>query len=217
MVLGERRTAPGGQPVWLIRAYWNPWATLIFLGPVLMALGGLISLSDRRLRLGVARVAGGAAGRRVSCWRALSGGSLAAALHRRRRRSRRAPGRSGPGGPRPQPLPPGPLPGLPERVHRRLRGRAGRRPAGHCPRAGEGRAQRRGDQALPHRSLRRIRAADAAVFPGNLALWGGPFLVVASGGAGGCSAAAEPRARSRAIGREKRRGSRPLSNGIDGA
>ena len=60
MVLGERRTAVGpqggpGTPVWLIRAYWNPWATMIFLGPVLMALGGLTSLSDRRLRLGVAR------------------------------------------------------------------------------------------------------------------------------------------------------------------
>ncbi len=60
MVLGERRTAisdRGGPPtpVWLIRAYWNPWATLIFLGPVLMALGGVTSLSDRRLRLGVAR------------------------------------------------------------------------------------------------------------------------------------------------------------------
>nr|MEA2798991.1 cytochrome c-type biosis protein CcmF [Phenylobacterium sp.] len=55
MVLGERREAAAGGPVWLVRAYWNPWATLIFLGPVIMGLGGLISLSDRRLRLGVAR------------------------------------------------------------------------------------------------------------------------------------------------------------------
>ncbi|THD59118.1 heme lyase CcmF/NrfE family subunit [Phenylobacterium sp.] len=61
MVLGERRTtAPdssgrGGMPVWLIRAYWNPWASLIFLGPVIMALGGIASLSDRRMRLGVGR------------------------------------------------------------------------------------------------------------------------------------------------------------------
>ena len=38
-----------------MRAYWNPWATLIFVGPAIMALGGLVSLSDRRLRLGVAR------------------------------------------------------------------------------------------------------------------------------------------------------------------
>ncbi|MBP8247317.1 MAG: heme lyase CcmF/NrfE family subunit [Phenylobacterium sp.] len=51
VVLGERR--PGD--VWLVRAYWNPWALLIFLGPGIMALGGLISLSDRRLRLAVGR------------------------------------------------------------------------------------------------------------------------------------------------------------------
>jgi cytochrome c-type biogenesis protein CcmF len=55
MVLGEKRMTTAGTPVWLIRGYWNPWATLIFLGPVLMALGGLTSLSDRRMRLGVAR------------------------------------------------------------------------------------------------------------------------------------------------------------------
>ena len=42
---------PDGRPGWLVRAYWNPWARFIFLGPVIMALGGLISLSDRRLRL----------------------------------------------------------------------------------------------------------------------------------------------------------------------
>jgi cytochrome c-type biogenesis protein CcmF len=55
MVLGERRAEASGAPVWLIRAYWNPWASLIFIGPVIMALGGLTSLSDRRMRLGVAR------------------------------------------------------------------------------------------------------------------------------------------------------------------
>ncbi len=54
VVLGERREGPAG-PVWLVRAYWNPWASLIFFGPGIMALGGFISLSDRRLRLGVAR------------------------------------------------------------------------------------------------------------------------------------------------------------------
>jgi cytochrome c-type biogenesis protein CcmF len=54
IVLGERRPAEGA-PVWLVRAYWNSWASLLFLGPAVMALGGLISLSDRRLRLGVAR------------------------------------------------------------------------------------------------------------------------------------------------------------------
>ena len=54
VVLGERRQA-GASPVWLVRAYLNPLAILIFLGPVIMALGGVVSLSDRRLRLGVGR------------------------------------------------------------------------------------------------------------------------------------------------------------------
>jgi len=54
VVLGERREA-SGQPVWLVRAYWNPWALLIFIGPGIMALGGVVSLSDRRLRLAAGR------------------------------------------------------------------------------------------------------------------------------------------------------------------
>jgi cytochrome c-type biogenesis protein CcmF len=36
-----------------IRAYDKPFVLLIWLGPVLMALGGLLSLSDRRLRIGI--------------------------------------------------------------------------------------------------------------------------------------------------------------------
>jgi cytochrome c-type biogenesis protein CcmF len=55
MVLGEPRTGAGGQPAWLIRAYWNPWVRLIWLGPLLMAFGGGVSLSDRRLRFGLPR------------------------------------------------------------------------------------------------------------------------------------------------------------------
>lgn len=54
VVLGERRDA-AGQSVWLVRGYWNPWALLIFIGPAIMALGGVISLSDRRLRLAAGR------------------------------------------------------------------------------------------------------------------------------------------------------------------
>jgi cytochrome c-type biogenesis protein CcmF len=53
VVLGERRAAADGGPVWLVRAYFNPWVRLIFLGPLLMALGGGLSLSDPRLRLAV--------------------------------------------------------------------------------------------------------------------------------------------------------------------
>jgi cytochrome c-type biogenesis protein CcmF len=55
VVLGERRAGPGGAPVWLVRSFFNPWVRFIFLGPLLMALGGAVSLSDRRLRLGVPR------------------------------------------------------------------------------------------------------------------------------------------------------------------
>ena len=50
--------APPGAPAWLVRAYVNPWVRLIFLGPLLMAIGGLVSLSDRRVRLGVGRRTG---------------------------------------------------------------------------------------------------------------------------------------------------------------
>ena len=59
VVFGERRE--GAKPTWLIRAYWNPFARLIFLGPLIMALGGALSLSDRRLRLVAGRKAVAAA------------------------------------------------------------------------------------------------------------------------------------------------------------
>jgi cytochrome c-type biogenesis protein CcmF len=54
VVVGERRVAGQGS-AWLVRAFINPWIRLVFLGPLLMALGGVFSLSDRRLRLAVGR------------------------------------------------------------------------------------------------------------------------------------------------------------------
>ena len=39
------------------RIYWKPLVTLIWLGAVVMALGGALSLSDRRLRIGAPRPA----------------------------------------------------------------------------------------------------------------------------------------------------------------
>jgi len=57
IVLGERRASPDGGPAWLVRGYFNPWVQLIFVGPLLMAIGGLVSLSDRRLRLAAGRKA----------------------------------------------------------------------------------------------------------------------------------------------------------------
>jgi cytochrome c-type biogenesis protein CcmF len=52
VVMGERTATDAGEPAWVVRLYWNPWARLIFIGPALMALGGLVSLLDRRLRVG---------------------------------------------------------------------------------------------------------------------------------------------------------------------
>ncbi len=51
LAIGE---TSGGDRVDL-RAYYKPYVLLIWLGPVLMAIGGLLSLSDRRLRVGVPR------------------------------------------------------------------------------------------------------------------------------------------------------------------
>jgi cytochrome c-type biogenesis protein CcmF len=45
----------GAQDAVSTRVYWKPLVLLIWLGPVLMALGGLLSLSDRRLRVGAPR------------------------------------------------------------------------------------------------------------------------------------------------------------------
>ena len=57
IVLSDPRPRPNGDTAHLVRAYWNPWARMIWLGPFLMALGGLISLSDRRLRFALPRAA----------------------------------------------------------------------------------------------------------------------------------------------------------------
>ncbi|MGE3719951.1 MAG: heme lyase CcmF/NrfE family subunit [Bauldia sp.] len=38
-----------------VRVYWKPLITLIWIGPLFMILGGLLSLSDRRLRVGAPR------------------------------------------------------------------------------------------------------------------------------------------------------------------
>src|SRR5262245_17366823 len=51
VVLGDEQRAGG----WVVRLYFNPLVRLIWLGAIVMALGGLLSLSDRRLRIGVPR------------------------------------------------------------------------------------------------------------------------------------------------------------------
>jgi cytochrome c-type biogenesis protein CcmF len=42
---------PDGQGGWVLRAYYNPLVPWIWFGAILAALGGLVSLSDRRMRL----------------------------------------------------------------------------------------------------------------------------------------------------------------------
>jgi cytochrome c-type biogenesis protein CcmF len=41
-----------GRMAWTVRLYWNPMVGLIFGGAFLMAFGGVVSLTDRRLRVG---------------------------------------------------------------------------------------------------------------------------------------------------------------------
>jgi cytochrome c-type biogenesis protein CcmF len=45
---------PDGTGGWTIRAYYKPLVPWIWIGAVVMAFGGLVSLSDRRWRVGVA-------------------------------------------------------------------------------------------------------------------------------------------------------------------
>jgi len=47
----------GGDGVIAVRIYHKPMVLLIWFGPVLMALGGMLSLSDRRLRVGAPKPA----------------------------------------------------------------------------------------------------------------------------------------------------------------
>jgi cytochrome c-type biogenesis protein CcmF len=49
VVLGD--PADGGKQ-WAVRSYVKPWANWIWLGALVMALGGLVSLTDRRYRVG---------------------------------------------------------------------------------------------------------------------------------------------------------------------
>ena len=49
IVLGDRQEDGG----WTVRSYIKPLANWIWIGTLMMAFGGLLSLSDRRLRIGV--------------------------------------------------------------------------------------------------------------------------------------------------------------------
>ena len=56
VVMAEPQMAEAGM-TWQVRFFYNPWVRLIFFGPLLMALGGALSLCDRRLRLGIVQKA----------------------------------------------------------------------------------------------------------------------------------------------------------------
>ena len=44
---------PNGTGAWAIRFYYHPFMPWVWIGALTMAFGGFISLSDRRLRVGV--------------------------------------------------------------------------------------------------------------------------------------------------------------------
>jgi cytochrome c-type biogenesis protein CcmF len=48
---------PDGKGGWAVRAYWKPLVPWIWIGAVIMAAGGVMSLSDRRWRVGAAQPA----------------------------------------------------------------------------------------------------------------------------------------------------------------
>jgi len=48
---------PDGKGGWAVRAYWKPLVPWIWIGAVIMAFGGVLSLSDRRWRVGAAEPA----------------------------------------------------------------------------------------------------------------------------------------------------------------
>ena len=54
--IDEPRVAPGAADgSWSVRLYYNPLVPWIWFGAVVMMLGGLVSVSDRRLRVGAPR------------------------------------------------------------------------------------------------------------------------------------------------------------------
>jgi cytochrome c-type biogenesis protein CcmF len=56
LVLGDRNA----DGAWAVRSYLKPLAAWIWLGALVMALGGVLSLTDRRFRIGAAARRAGA-------------------------------------------------------------------------------------------------------------------------------------------------------------
>jgi len=52
IALGDRQQEGDG---WVVRSYYKPMAVWIWLGPLIMGIGGVVSLTDRRYRVGAVR------------------------------------------------------------------------------------------------------------------------------------------------------------------
>ncbi|MBT3929267.1 MAG: hypothetical protein HOF34_00985, partial [Rhodospirillaceae bacterium] len=59
-VIGERGRTPETANAWTVRFFVNPLVPWIWLGALVMVFGGLLSLSDRRHRVGAPRRAANA-------------------------------------------------------------------------------------------------------------------------------------------------------------
>jgi cytochrome c-type biogenesis protein CcmF len=64
-VIGEPDKTPDGKPGWTVRVYHEPLVPWIWSGALIMVLGGLTSLSDRRYRVGAPVKAGAAKSAKV--------------------------------------------------------------------------------------------------------------------------------------------------------
>ena len=52
IALGDQQEEGDG---WVVRSYYKPMAVWLWLGPLIMSIGGIVSLSDRRFRVGAVR------------------------------------------------------------------------------------------------------------------------------------------------------------------
>ncbi len=162
----ERRTARSRCGI-----YHKPLVLLIWLGALVMAFGGVLSLSDRRLRVGAPKPATAPA----RCSRRSEADARWLASHLLSRSCcSRCPAayavqpdemlaRSRAGSARARPVARTALHGLPEPVDRRFRRAAGARSAPAGARAAEGRRQRHAGARFSGRALWRVRSAEAAV------------------------------------------------------
>lgn len=53
-VLGDKH-GTDAAPTYVLRLHYNPLAPWMWLGALIMAIGGVLSLSDRRMRVGAPR------------------------------------------------------------------------------------------------------------------------------------------------------------------